>query len=172
MNTHPLTPTVTPNDIHRDHRGWVIRAGCVVDGFPGEVEIISNAENRRYNSAVVSVFDSARMTWMSVYIMPGQHVQNLPVLPDADASMAELNRLAEYLHQTATFILTTARTRQAEVDAEAAITVDRLKSQAYRQWAAAERAAAQYTDAGDITVGDTQVPVSVKTEEADDVPDQ
>lgn len=114
-----VMPVVRAENIHRDSRGWTARVQCIVDGFPGEVVITSDSENRRFSTAAISYFSPVFGQWMQVYTLPDQYVQNLPVLPDTPAGLEHLSQLSQHLHFMGEFTLHASQVRQAQLDAEA-----------------------------------------------------
>lgn len=137
LNDEPL---ITPDHIDRRiDGGYQVRALCLVDGFPAEVEITLDADNRRYSSADISVFYDADSCWHTVYRAPKNWLSDLPVLPDSENGLAILNRLAIQLHKAGHYIVGTARVRQDHVEAEAEALKQSYVADMYQRRAVAER---------------------------------
>lgn len=169
------TPNVTAASIERQRDGWIARVDCVLDGFPGEVEIQLDDEHRRYSSATVQVFDPVRIAWSQVYSMPKGKIQDLPILADTPEGLAQLNALAMYLYSIGTYILAKSRVRQNEVDAETAaaeemakITVRDAHYAKMTEELLDETLAAKQADNVTVTVDGEDLPVDVVYKEGAD----
>lgn len=165
-------PRVTEDCINR-HKGggYSVRVACMIDGFPGEVEITLDEDHRRYSSGDVSVFDPVNICWRTVYSLPKHLLAELPILPDTPDGLAYLQNLASTLYSTGANILIAARVRQYEVDAERAAAEERAKVAIRDEYFAAQTAKVEAArsevrperprSAGSVAVGDREIPVDI-----------
>lgn len=117
FNPSTPTPTITDRHVHSTRDGYVVEVFCLLDGYPGRIEMSVNTDQRRYSTFTASAFNPDGMCWDSVYSLDPEVVGHVGVLP----SLTELNNIAMRLWVVAENALTVSRRRQAEVDVDLAV---------------------------------------------------
>ena len=108
-------PNIT--EVLNTDEGYRTRTLCVVDGFPAEISIEVNHDNRqRYSSFDLSYYDYVDGRWRSLYSLNPREVGRMPMIGDDPETLVRLNEVATTLWQVATTILRTARQRAEELD--------------------------------------------------------